>query len=315
MKKLITVVLAISMLSGLSVLPAFADDGGAAADYVMPGAIVDFTTQKGYDDFCAKADEFDLVSLTTGEYTVHGTNGKVQWEQVEEDGLTFARFTPIEPLDEKGLDKDGARPSDEGDFRMTAEIEFNIADYDYISFCYRTSPKAHLSQNQIYVRDDQHSGEFEGTNGMWTSNALKNKGEWTIRTIQISKSFSAASGTFKSIRIPIAGRVNEYFDIQYIVVFNSKDLCNNFSINDYHTALAAKEPEPTATPEASTLEPEDPTGEVPTDVPESTEAAKPVETEGNSGSGKKGCGGTFFGAGAALALAALPAVLKKKKKS
>ncbi len=309
MKKLLSVILAIAILAVLSAVPSFADD--AEAEYIMPGAIVDFTTRSGYDGFCAKAEEFDLISLTTGEYTIHGTNGKVEWEFVEEDGVSFARFKAIEPLDENGLDKDGEKPANEGDFRMTAEIEFNIEDYDFISFMYRTSPKAHLSQNHIYVRDDTHSGEFEGTTGMWTPSSLKNRGEWTIKTVQISRSFTAAEGTFKSIRIPIAGRVDEYFDIQYIVVFNSKDLCNNFSIDDYHAALAAIEPEPTATPEAT----EAPVSTPPeNETPEPTAAPTPAPKGDESGSSKKGCGGTVIGTGAILGLALIPAAVKIKKR-
>lgn len=305
MKKLITVFLTLAMLAALAAVPSFAEgDSG----FVMPGAIVDFTTKAGYDDFCEKAEMYDLVSLTTGEYTIHGTNGKVKWEFVEEDGVSFARFTPIEPLDASGRDAEGVRDPNEGDFRMTAEIEFNIADYDYISFCYRTSPKAHLSTNHIYVRDDTHSGEFEGTNGMWVSNGLKNKGEWALKTIQISKSFTAASGTFKSIRIPIAGRVDEYFDIQYIVVYNDKDLCTNFDLAAYHEAVKALEPDPT---EAVTEEPTDIPVDQPTEEP--TEEPK-SDTQANNKSGS-GCGGAVSGAAAfALIIAGVPAFLAKSRK-
>ncbi len=301
MKKFVLLILALALVSAFALTSAYADETGK---YILPGAIVDLTTQEGYDDFCAKAAEFDLISLTTGEYTVHGTNGLVEWEFIqEEDGTSFARFKPIKPLDENGKDENGERPANEGDFRMTAEIEFKIADYDYISFCYRTSPKAHLSQNQIYVRDDTHDGEFQATVGMWTAPGMKNKGEWTVKTIQISKSFSAAEGTFKSIRIPIAGRVNEYVDIKYIVVFNSKDLCANFDINAYHEAVKALAPEPTEEP--PTEVPEEPTQAPETEAPKDTQAptAEPED---------KGCGGSFAGL---LPLAVLvPAVLLRKKR-
>ncbi|MCR5694988.1 MAG: PT domain-containing protein [Clostridia bacterium] len=298
MKKLFAFLTVLTLLAALGAVPAFSDDTG---DFVMPGAIVDLASQKGYDAFCAKAEEFDLVSLKTGEYTVHGTNGLVEWEFIKEDGVGFTRFKAKEPLDEKGYNSEGKRPDNEGDFRMTAEIEFPIADYDYISFMYRSSPKAHLSSNQIYVRDDTHSGEFEGTAGMWTPPGLSNKGEWKIKTIQISKSFTAAEGTFKSIRIPIAGRVNEYFDVRYIVVYNSKDLCENFDIAAYHEAVKANEPDPTEEPTA------EPTAG-PTEKPAETVAP---ETEKPKDSG---CGSVIGGAAALLAACALlPSVRKKKK--
>ncbi|MBO7503829.1 MAG: hypothetical protein J6U38_05620 [Clostridia bacterium] len=294
-------VLAVLVAASLSLSSfSFADE---TTDFVFPGAIVDFTTRKGYDDFCAKAEEFDLVNLFTGEYTVHGTNGKVKWEFVEEDGESFARFAPIEPLDEKGYDADGKKPEGEGDFRMTAEIEFPVADYNFISFCYRATKGGHISNNQIYIRDDAHSGEFEGTQGMWVANGLKANGEWVVKTIKISTSFKAATGTFKSIRIPITGRVNEYFDLKYIVVYNDKDLCNNFDINAYHEALAALEPEPTAEPE-----PTEAPAEEPTDVP--AVIAQPTEEPSEK---KKGCGGAVYSG--MIFAAAVPAfVLFRKKK-
>ncbi len=277
---------------------SFADE----ASFTMPGAIVDLTTKKGYDDFCAKAEQFDLVNLFTGEYTIHGTNGKVKWEFVEEDGESFARFAPIEPLDEKGLDADGNRPAAEGDFRLTAEIEFPVAAYNFISFCYRATNGGHISNNQIYIRDDNHSGEFEGTEGMWTPNGLKANGEWVVKTIKISSSFKAAKGTFKSIRIPITGRTGECFDLKYIVVYNEKDLCTSFDINAYHEALAALEPEETATPEP------EPTAEP---VEEQTEAA-PTEAPTAEPAGKKGCG-SVLSAGFACVLFVPALILIRKK--
>lgn len=302
MKKFIAIVLTLVLLLALGAVPASADEGD---DFVMPGAIVDFASQKGYDKWLENCEAYDLISLKTGEYTVHGTNGKVQWEFMEEDGVSFTRFTPIEPLDEKGLDADGNRPANEGDFRMTAEIEFTVGDYDYISFLYRTSPKAHMSQNHIYIRDDQHSGEFEATQGMYTAQNLKNKGEWAVRTLQVSKVFKEAKGTFKSIRIPIAGRVNEYFDIQYIVAYNDKELAENFDIAKYHEITKALEPDPTEEPTAEpTAEPVDEPTLEPVDE---TETAEPED---------KGCGGVIGGAAVAaiITVSMVPIVLKKKRK-
>lgn len=238
------------LLSGIFMTVCSADE---------PGPVVDFTTEGGFEKWDELRKQWDLRSLFKDEYTVHGTNGKVQWQFMTENGESFTRFTPIEPLDENGKDASGKRDSNEGDFRMTAEIEFPAADYDFIAFCYRTSPKAHIAPNQIYVRDDKHSGEFEGTTGMWTPHSLKTNGEWSVKVLKISSSFTAVSksATFKSIRIPIAGRVNEYLDIKWIAAFKTKDDAQNFDIAAYVAANAtpvpteAPTPEPTAVPSES----------------------------------------------------------------
>ena len=274
-------------------LSVFADD---TKDAVIPAAIVDLTTQKGYDSFDALAAEYDLVNLKTGEYTIHGTNGKVEWTFITDGDESFTRFYPIVPLDAEGRDPDtGKKDGNEGDFRMTAEIEFSVEECEYISFCYRATPKAHFATNNIYARDDQHSGEFEGTPGMWTAPNLKANGEWQIRTIKIKTSFTAVSGTFKSIRIPIPGRADEYFDLKYIAAFKDKDSANGFDLEKYHEELAKLEPDETAAPTEAPQE---------TDAPSVIETADPAEKVEPHG---KGCGG--FSASAVALIPMLSAVV------
>ena len=242
-------------MDGGDVITVGTEETSAGEDVIMPGAIVDFTTQKGFDRFDALAAEFDLINLNTGEYSIHGTNGKVEWEFVTEDGESFTRFKPVEPLPADGIDPaTGKRDPNEGDFRMTAEIEFAADEYEYISFCYRAPKKAHFSPNNIYIRDDSHSGEFEGTPGMWTASNMKASGEWILRNIKVKSSFTAVSGNVKSIRIPIPGRTGEYFDVKYIAVFKDKASADNFDLAKYNEALARTEADATEPPAENATE-------------------------------------------------------------
>ena len=310
MKKtlILITVSAVCAIFAAGVLPALADGGPDAA---LPGVIVDFSTQEGYERFDELAKEFDLVNLKTGEYTIHGTNGKVEWEFVTEEGESFTRFKPIVPLDADGKDPEtGEKDPNEGDFRMTAEIEFDPEEYGYISFCYRAPKKAHFAPNNIYIRDDQHSGEFEGTAGMWTPSNLKANGEWVVKTIKIKTGFSAVSGTVKSLRIPIPGREGENFDIKYVAVFKDKDSAEAFDLEKYHEEAAAVPPE--ATPEP----PEEPTAEPGPEFstgPRDDDGQTSGETPKSSSRGKTGCGGLCASALALLVPAASAVFMIRRK--
>lgn len=209
----------------------------AENDTVEPGAIVDYGTIWGYADFLENVHR-DTEHLFTGKYTVHGMDGKVNYTFNKEG---YSTFTPKEPLDADGKDAKGRQQK--GDWRMTGELEFDSSEYGFIVIRYRFSEGAHISDNHIYIRDDAHSGEFEGTQGMWTANALRADGNWNLRVLDLKKLFPAVSGTVKGIRIPIASRVGETFDIQYAAAFKTEEDALNFdyeayrkSVNDSHEA-------------------------------------------------------------------------------
>lgn len=231
MKKAVMLLFVFTLIMTLFVatfVPSYAAD-----DKVTPGAIVDFGTIWGYAGFLENVHR-DTEQLFTGEYTVHGMDGKVNYTFNSEG---YSSFTPKEPLDENGKDADGKRQS--GDWRMTCEIEFDPAEYGYIAFYYRLTDGAHMPVNQIYIRDDQHSGEFEGTTGLWTPPELVTNGEWQLKILDIAKVFPAASGTVKSLRIPIASRIGEVFDIQYVAAFKTQEDAENFDYAAYKASVEA----------------------------------------------------------------------------
>lgn len=246
------------------------------------GAFVDFSTPQGYADWLEKATKYDTVSLITGEYTVHGMNQLVTNKFDSQNGYTS--FFPITPLDAEGRDADGNLPvTKNGDFRMTAEIEFPVSEYPFIAFCYRAEKGTHISTNQIYARDDTAAGgEFNGTPGYWTMHGIKGTGEWRIRTIDISKMLPAVKGNFKSIRIPIVSRVGEVFDIKWIAAFKSQEDAEAFDFEEYKESYY----EAMAT-------------EIPTEIPTETPSETPKTTEKgaeNEGTGhEKGCGSSVVG--------------------
>lgn len=285
----IMLVLAVPFFS----LSAFAESDGAA---IVPGAIVDFSTSDGYTKFLDTV-EWDTKHLFTGEYTVHGMDGKVNYSFNEEG---YTTFVPKEPLDADGKDSEGNAQN--GDWRMTCEIEFDPDEYGFIAFCYRITKRAHISPNNIYIRDDQHSGEFEGTTGMWTANGLSATGEWRVRVLEIKKSFPAANGTVKSLRIPIASRVNEEFDIKYVAAFKTKEDAADFDIDEYHTYLLSQTTEaPDDTEAPDTEKTADSAGE----SASAHETAKPDED--------KGCGSVLSGSAAVLAVISIAAATLRKR--
>ncbi len=213
--------------ASFSILPASAESATS-----QPGAIVDYGTVWGYSDFLENVHR-DTEHLFTGEYTVHGMDGKVDYIFNKEG---YTTFTPKEPLDEKGKDANGRYQ--QGDWRMTGELEFDSSEYGFIAVKYRFSDRAHISQNHIYIRDDSHSGEFEGTTGMWVENGLVADGEWNVRILNISDELPSVKGTVKSIRIPIASRVGETFDIQYAAAFKTEEDALNFDYEAYKKTVA-----------------------------------------------------------------------------
>lgn len=278
-----------------------AEEGGT----VTPGAIVDYGTIWGYAEFLKNVPR-DTEQLFTGEYTVHGMDGKVNY-MFNKEGYTT--FTPKEPLAEDGKDADGKVQA--GDWRMTGELEFDPAVYNYIAVCYRMTRGAHISANQIYIRDDQHSGEFEGTVGLYTPNGLRADGEWQVRILEISKVFPEVKGTVKSLRIPITSRVGEQFDIQYMAAFASKEDAENFDYDAYKASVMASHEDEDAEWELN----EDGTihwieKETPTQEPAGKTDASDTSSEKKE---KSGCGSILGGSAAMLALLCGGMLLCRKK--
>lgn len=270
-------------------LPAFAE-----GEYVAPVQVVDLTTQAGFDTWKALADEFDTKALVNGEYSRHGMDGKVTATFMNEDG-GFARFVPTVPLSDEADLADAPK----NDFRTTAELDVEMTGKSqYLAFCYRISKGAHLSTNAIYFRDttkgSEYLGEFNGNPGYYMSSQLKISGDWEVKVIEL-KTNAKVKDVLKGIRVPIAGGVNEYFDVKWYVVFNETDnvdkntakaLAKDFDINAYHAYL-----ESLATP-------------APTDEPTAAPTVAPSD---------KGCGSVITGfAGLVMLMGAAAFVAKKK---
>ncbi len=298
MKKTVKVIFALAMalLVTLSLaVSAVAEE--TAKTYIAPDAIVDLTTQKGFDAWQALAKEFDEKALVNGEYSKHGMDGKVDASFVSENGESFARFVPKAPL-ENVASADAAT----NDFRTTAELNIPITGtHQYLAFCYRVSKGAHMSTNNIYFRDmekgSEYPGEFNGNSGYWTPASLKVTGEWEVKVLDL-KSVAKVKDMLYSIRVPIAGGVGETFDVKWYVLFNETDTfdkksaqtaAKEFDIDLYHT----NNPEPTEVPPTEAPATEAPTTEIPV----------PAE--------KSGCGSVIGFAGVITLMAAACVVSKK----
>lgn len=291
-------------LFAATLIPSCAEGGETAG---APGAIVDFGTIWGYEEFLNNVHR-DTEHLFTGEYTVHGMDGKVKYT-FNKDGYTT--FCPKEPLDEDGKDADGKRQT--GDWRMTCELEFDPSQYGFIAFYYRLTDRAHVATNQIYIRDDQHSGEFEATEGMWTPPALRANGEWQLKVLEIAKVFPAVSGTVKSLRIPIASRVGEMFDIQYAAAFATEEEAQNFDYEAYKASvLASHDDVDWEINEDGTIKWIE--KEVPTEAPAEPTSGDSQATPDTGKKEDKGCGGLLGGGVAVLVALGVGAVACRKRK-
>lgn len=311
-KSLVCVITTIS-LALIAFVTTFAE---VSETPVRPDVFVDFTTQDGFNKWEMLAKEYDEKDLVNGEYTVHGMKGQVWGNFVndEKDG-GFSRFYPLEPLDKDGKDKDGNTPEGNGDFRMTIELDVPITgDNQILAFCYRITKDALFSTNNIYMRDavlrpnfektkDQlgGSGEFNGNMGFWKPAGLNCSGEWEIRVLNI-KDFRVEEN-LKGIRIPIAARENEFFDLKWLCVFDQiegktlkemKKIPLDFDAEEYKASqTGGADPQSTEIPAESNVPSE-------TDVPKAE---------------KKGCGGIIESAGFVMIMGFSAICLRKKKMS
>lgn len=292
MRKLTALVMVFTIITSLGVFASSASE----TELTAPGTFVDFGTQAGFEKFKVDSEARDTVVLETeqslkleeekaGDYSVHGMDGKVNYTFNPEG---YTTFVPKEPLDSKLKNKEGERVNP--DWRMTCEFEFDSKEYNYIAVYYRISDGAYLAQNNFYIRDDQHAGQFCGVIGTWyPSVSLKKDGQWHKLILDLKTQFPGVSGTVKGLRLPIVSREGETFDVMYAAAFKTKDAAEGF---DYNAYLAEITPtaEPTSAP----------------DVEKDTDSVTDDEKE-------KGCGSIISGSfSLMIALVAAVVVFKKR---